>query len=205
MTSASLELSLVVQVPEGMSVDDLSVPFYEQFDGVIAELAGRTHMTLRSPGDDGCSTAIDAILQVEAALNVCALEIDWDLVDMTEIASRMGVTRANVHQLVTGQRADGTFPAPMGVPSGHRVWDWASVNEWLRVYRPSAWSGVRSLARDDMRRLDAWLLERRQRIEPVIKATEAATQVTRIATSFLRLSSAAGETSGNRPRLDLVS
>jgi hypothetical protein len=63
--------------------------------------------------------------------------LDFDLVNTTEIADRIGRTRQTVRQYVDGLRGPGQFPAPLGAPGGVRVWDWGSVNEWLRAFDES--------------------------------------------------------------------
>ena len=49
----------------------------------------------------------------------------------------IGRTRQTVRQYVDGLRGPGQFPAPLGAPGGVRVWDWGSVNEWLRAFDES--------------------------------------------------------------------
>jgi hypothetical protein len=203
MNESPLELSLIVEIQDDRSIDDLSKPFYDRFDGLISSRMGRTYVLMREDGQDGPSTAVASVIELESTLGVRVLAVDWDLVDMAEIAERMDVTRANVHQLVTGQRASGGFPAPLGSPSGHRVWAWGSVNEWIRSHRPTAWSGTRSLSEDQMRQLDGWLVDRRQALEPQVHASgtwnvASSTLVSRFLRGNPSSFGAAGRTSANR-------
>lgn len=162
VSEQTFELGFVLEDPSGRSVEDLAETFYGTFDGVIAERDHELHVVVRLTGENGLSTALDGVVQLEERLGVHVSSIDRDLVDMGEVAVRMGVTRANVHQLVTGQRGAGGFPAPVGSPGGRRVWEWASVNEWIRVRRTDRWQGFRSLTCNDLRHLDAWLTERQE-------------------------------------------
>lgn len=164
MDNFDLELALVVDLKPGGDVDDLSSAFYSQFDGVIAQRLGVTHVVARGPGDRRLTTAMAIVNALESKLDVRVSHVDPDLVDMGEVAARLGVTRSNVHQLVTGNRGSGTFPPPLGTPSGHRIWTWGSVNNWVRDNRPGLWDGASCLEQDEVRQLDAWLLERRRRL-----------------------------------------
>lgn len=57
-----------------------------------------------------------------------------DLVTGGEIAKRLGMSRARVHQLAV--RPD--FPKPLGRVGQSKVWKWSDVRAWLpQVGRPS--------------------------------------------------------------------
>jgi hypothetical protein len=158
--AADIELSLTLQAPEGATAESLSTAFYEHFEGVIAAQDGQIQVAVLLQGRDPLAISMDAVIRLETALTGTVVKsADPDLVDITEIAERMNVTRANAHQLATGQRGSG-FPEPIGRPSGHRIWAWGSVNEWIRTHRPSSWQGTRTLSTNDYRRLDGWLAER---------------------------------------------
>ena len=63
---------------------------------------------------------------------VSVLSLDQDLVAATDIANRIERSREVVRLWSMGERGPGGFPTPLGtVNGGRRVWDWASVNEWL--------------------------------------------------------------------------
>ena len=59
--------------------------------------------------------------------------LDLDLANTTDIADRTGRSRQAIRQYSEGLRGPQGFPAPLGEPGGVRVWDWGSVNEWLRT------------------------------------------------------------------------
>lgn len=63
--------------------------------------------------------------------------VDQDLVGISDIAGRIGVTREAVRKWASGERGPGGFPEPLGSISGRpqrstRVWAWSSVNAWLQ-------------------------------------------------------------------------
>ena len=47
----------------------------------------------------------------------------------TEIAALLGISRQRVDQIA---KADPTFPAPVAILSGIRVWETADVERWAR-------------------------------------------------------------------------
>ena len=67
------------------------------------------------------------------------LGVDEELVSVSDIGSRAGVTREAVRLWVAGDRGPGGFPMPRGAVGGgtrgsSRVWDWGSVNQWLESH-----------------------------------------------------------------------
>jgi len=59
------------------------------------------------------------------------VRLDEDLVGISDIASRVGVSREAVRNWANGTR-QANFPLPRGViGDSHRVWAWADVNKWL--------------------------------------------------------------------------
>jgi hypothetical protein len=99
------------------------------------------HGPWRSYGDFDreAGTLIEAVLSaIEAVESVDGLVVrrvnEFDLVNVTELASRLGRTRQSVNQLVSGTRGDGSFPPPLdpGVTEG-RVWAWSEVAAWAGI------------------------------------------------------------------------
>lgn len=86
---------------------------------------------------------IDALSATKAAellaRDVCSrvpsarpIRLDEDLVGLTDIANRIGVTSEAVRNWATGNRR-AHFPLPRGiVGAGIKVWKWAEVSVWLR-------------------------------------------------------------------------
>lgn len=77
---------------------------------------------------------MSAKLGVEHAderLRVCRVEPS-NLVTMAEIGRRSERSRANIRQMVIGERGPGGFPRPIsGVLSKSPLWSWVQVAEWL--------------------------------------------------------------------------
>jgi len=78
-----------------------------------------------------------AVRAVRAAgLVVRRVEPD-DLVTMSELADRLGRSIESVRLLTTGQRGDGSFPAPVvRMTSRGHLWSWAQVARWDRRPTP---------------------------------------------------------------------
>ena len=54
------------------------------------------------------------------------------LVNLTDIAARIGITKAAVSHYTSGNRSEG-FPAPVArVTTESPLWDWVEVARWLR-------------------------------------------------------------------------
>lgn len=106
-------------------------------DGMTHSSDGITIATLFFENISGCDALSAALQESVQDLLVEGFEVvglDFDLVNTTEIADRIGRTRQTVRQYVDGLRGPGQFPIPLGSPGGVRVWDWGSVNEWLRTF-----------------------------------------------------------------------
>ncbi|MEU4555744.1 hypothetical protein [Micromonospora violae] len=103
------------------------------------EIDGRTLAVLHTDGDPVAS-AVLAARQITAGLPGAKVEeVDQDLVGISDIAKRIGVTREAVRLWVDGRRGPGGFPPPVGSAGGGergsvRFWRWASVSDWLRKY-----------------------------------------------------------------------
>jgi|GEM_PF-2857800 len=110
------------------SVEDIAKLFYDNFDGAIAARDGQVFVTVDVDTDDVVKAALVAVDQL-AGMGLQALRIDRDLVDSSEIASRLGRSRQNVQQWATGARQE-DFPAPAASIGGKRVWEWADVVQW---------------------------------------------------------------------------
>ena len=127
---ATHAIGLLVTLPG--SVDDFSSWFYEKYDGSLAE--HDTQVTAFAYVE-GAESAVAAARHFATELRQAGVDVtgvDVDLVNTTDIADRAGVTRQYVAQLIAGSTGPGQFPPPLGTPGRSRVWDWGSVNEWLR-------------------------------------------------------------------------
>ena len=77
--------------------------------------------------------ALKSALRDVEATGATALTIEPDhLVSLSDIASRIGITRAAVSNYATGKRDDGDFPIPVvRVTTDTPLWDWVDVARWF--------------------------------------------------------------------------
>ncbi|MFC8829382.1 hypothetical protein ACFT9I_29005 [Streptomyces sp. NPDC057137] len=151
-------LKFEAQPPGDISATESA--FYDHFDGLLAESFGRLLITVYM-GDhpNGAMAAKSAACEIEKNLGIMVTRVDRDLVDAAEIARRIERTRESVRQLIHGERRKGDpFPTPVGSPNGKKIWEWSTVNEWLRHHVPGAGDPEFGLTRDEMAVVDNWLL-----------------------------------------------
>ena len=75
-------------------------------------------------------------------------DIDDDLVDLSEVAERVGRSRETVRLWSLGRRGSGEFPLPSGLlPGSVKVWEWDAVNTWLSKHHPTLAEYVLLLSR----------------------------------------------------------
>ncbi len=82
-----------------------------------------------------------------------------DLVNITDIAERVGVTREAVRHWAVGKRRAGQFPSPLGAPGGQKIWEWAPVNAWLHL-NLGVWDGLTYPNHAELGEIDAFIEER---------------------------------------------
>jgi hypothetical protein len=98
---------------------------------------GLTLATLRVDGENPVASASEIARRITYILPGVEIDgVDEDLVGISDIAGRIGVSRETVRLWTAGERGPGNFPAPRGSLGGSsrgsiRVWDWPSVNAWL--------------------------------------------------------------------------
>jgi hypothetical protein len=138
----------------------LEAAFYEHFDGLLAESFGRWLVTIYMDGHrNGISAAQCAVMELKDKVGATPRRTDRDLVDAAEIARRIGRSRESIRQLIAGERRKGmAFPTPSGAPNGKRIWEWGTVNEWLRINLPGEGDTERYLSKDECAVVDAWIL-----------------------------------------------
>lgn len=113
-------------------------------DEVFDALGELPNVTWRSQGRYAFATAvIDAPTAVKAADLVTQqvvklvpsarpIRLDDDLVSISDVAGRVGLTREAVRNWANGTR-HANFPLPRGVVGdGIKVWAWSDVSVWLR-------------------------------------------------------------------------
>lgn len=152
-------------------VDDVSVDNSEQmtallenFDASASRVCGSTIVSLGVDVPEGMNplTAIRAeTLRLEKLVQLRAVDVDLDFVDEGEIAERLNKSRQIINLHAKGERGH-DFPPPYGLPGGRRIWTWASIARWVRLYKPDWDTGDEPnyLSREQERELAAWLTTR---------------------------------------------
>jgi hypothetical protein len=148
----------------GRDLDDaLATEFYGAFDGLVSMAHGALLITVFLDEDDLIRQARQWLEAVEQRLNVVVEAVDRDLVNVADIARRVGRTRQAVQLWVTGKRGPGSFPVPVGAPGGSRVWAWADVEAWLDRGAVAAPDAERPLPTTEAAVIDGWIAGRRCR------------------------------------------
>ncbi len=124
-------------VVEGVSVDD---PTHDDRltangapDAMLFEVDGVTQVAFYRAASTAIRAATGAMDAIRAAFPLARIiDLDPDLVSVSDIADRTGLTRQAIRMYATGERGRGNFPRALGtVGAGHRVWTWAAVYEWM--------------------------------------------------------------------------
>ena len=115
-----------------MSDDATACRLYEQWE---AELATKNDVTMLiltvDDTDDIISTVADSISQITLAFpQVVAESVYRDLVSLSDIADRVGVTKEAVRKWT--MLTTTPFPHQFStIGAGQKVWDWIDVYDWL--------------------------------------------------------------------------
>ncbi|WP_162907178.1 hypothetical protein [Allorhizocola rhizosphaerae] len=100
-----------------------------------AEVSGRVIATLHTDCDDPVGQVMQVLRSIRNLLGANVVEVDQDLVNISGIAHRVGVTREAVRTWVEGIRGPGNFPEHVGATGAdqgsQRIWRWADVSNWL--------------------------------------------------------------------------
>jgi hypothetical protein len=131
------------------------------------ELAGAVVATLRVDCNEPVGAAVEAARRILHSLpGSDVTQVEQEIVAISDIASRLGISREAVRLWVEGRRGPGNFPGPEGVVSNgkSKVWFWADVNKWLEEnYRLG--DGDKYLTRREIAELNATLLRIKQHID----------------------------------------
>ena len=111
--------------------------------GRAAELAQVNGLLVTSHSGSRASVefAVDSEVPLNAALDACAglssasytpLRFDLDLVSLSDIAERVGVSRETARLWSEAKRREG-FPAHFTTVGASRIWAWADVCDWLEA------------------------------------------------------------------------
>lgn len=128
-----------------------------------AVLAGTSTLTYRITAESSYDAVVEAITHFHSVSPAGAVSrIELDLVSISDIASRLGRARESVRAWVVGSRGPKDFPSPMTViGDGIRVWDWPSVNQWLKRTGVEGHDEERLLSREEIDELNVLLVRRR--------------------------------------------
>lgn len=100
--------------------------------GATPHDASSVAVTFLLDGPNAVAAAANAISELQLKLpDTKAVMARRDLVNTSDIAERVGVTREGVRNWVEGKRRSGGFPHPLADPGGQKVWEWSHVNAWL--------------------------------------------------------------------------
>lgn len=116
------------------TADDYESRFYEAGcdDALVSFQNGHTILDFARVAESAEGAIGSAVTCVRAAgATVDRIEPD-PLVTLSEIASRMGLSRAAISQYAKGQRSVGFPPPAAKVTTGNPLWRWAGVARWFR-------------------------------------------------------------------------
>jgi hypothetical protein len=102
-------------------------------DSVLEDRDGMALATFFRTADSATSALTSAITTIEHEVpGATVLRIDEQLMNLNDLAVRLGRTTESVRLLATAARGPGGFPPPAGIIGrGVRVWRWADVRPWL--------------------------------------------------------------------------
>lgn len=103
-------------------------------DATLSVRSGRLFLTFARVAESMKDAVLSAINDVrEADIGTDVLRVDdCNLVTQADIARKIGRSRQQVHQYVTGTRGPGRFPAPVcEIATGAPLWQWCAVAYWL--------------------------------------------------------------------------
>jgi hypothetical protein len=97
-----------------------------------AEVDGVTSLSVELDAASG-EDALTAFTAFLSSTDVTLVRVDPDLVNVPEIAIRLGVSRETVRLWAAGARGDAHFPIHRTVVGSQKVWPWADVHAWALV------------------------------------------------------------------------
>ncbi len=143
----------------------------DMLDGSYSEMNGVFTVTVYSFDDHG--SKVDRAIKLARAVTELGADpeaCDPDLVDLNEIAARVGKSHEAVRLWSTGKRRpEPPFPQPLyALSGGMRLWTWSSVNDWLAAVEPDLAEGVELLSRQERKTVDASLGARDPNVRAMI-------------------------------------
>jgi transcriptional regulator with XRE-family HTH domain len=102
-------------------------------DATVAQRHGRVYITFSREAESLVEAIISAVFDVKKAnIGASVLRIDnCNLVTQAEIARRLGRSRQNIEQYISGKRGPGGFPPPAcNITDGAPLYYWCEVAYW---------------------------------------------------------------------------
>ncbi len=129
------------------------------FEVYPAVIDGKSLLTYRLFAENSYDAVLDAVGHLQSLLSdAVARRIEPDLVSVSDIASRLGRPRESIRAWVIGTRGPGGFPSALAlIGGGIRVWDWPSVNEWLKQHDIDGHDQETLLSREEVDELNVML------------------------------------------------
>ena len=115
--------------------DQLAEKIYARCpDATVSQRDGVIHVSFDRRGH----TLARAVLSAIRGLQRLGLRVDRivtdDLVNPSEIATRIGRSRESIRLLIEGERGPGAFPPVAEVLGQQRFWRWRDVQRWFADY-----------------------------------------------------------------------
>lgn len=93
--------------------------------------------------------------------------VDRELVSISDVSERVGVSREAVRHWANGTRGCGGFPSPVGIVSnGTRIFEWSEVETWLRANLELG-DGEARPSVEDAARADLLIAQWRRRLDGI--------------------------------------
>jgi hypothetical protein len=106
-------------------------------DAVFVTRSGRHFAEFDRLSESFARAVLSAIADLESVDGVRATRVEFDeLVTATAIAERIGRSRQNVNQLISGTRGPGSFPAAAPWVEGAKLYEWPAVAHWINERLP---------------------------------------------------------------------
>jgi hypothetical protein len=165
-----VETKIVLNVQNVDLADDRTLAtLAEHLDDLGWEsIGGQVTATLYTDAPDVVGAALDVAHAIEKHLpDSTVMRVDEQLVAISDIADRVGMSSEGVRLWTTGKRRKVGLPFP--APRGHlsqgrtlmKVWAWADVLSWLRSqYRLDPEEGVHYPSNREIAHLNAALCDR---------------------------------------------
>lgn len=156
METFSVRLVLATPIADDSAVIG---KIFDNLDASVFMQSGVQYVTVFEDGYSAVSTAIAVITALEAIdASLRVVDVDEDFVNISDIAARVDRSRQGIRLHVEGHRGPGGFPRHRGViGDGQKIWDWASVNEWLRNSMSELADDEVSLLPEHVTEVRSWL------------------------------------------------